>query len=282
MDLQKTLRSLNEQGFAVNLITNEQGYNELMTLLREKLYSQDTDGTGHYLMEVYDDRIVYELYTNGGSTLYQQGYEIDDANNINFTGTKTEVRRKVEYITMSMQRTKKPIINNKEGGSEMENEKEPCCEKKVIALIANKASRFTEDDKEWLLTQSADVLEKLFPVVEEAEPTPQVNKNEVIDAYKQSLKTIEDYTALMPEDMRNQITAGVALYTKGRETKIQSILDNKKDVWVKEDLEVMNDATLQKVYDSVQPADYSAGTPGAPAVHSNSEAPLLPADVKKN
>jgi len=281
-DLLKTFRSLNEQGFAVNLITNEQGYNELMTLLREKLYSQDTDGTGHYLMEVYDDRIIYEQYSSGGSTLYQQGYEIDDANNINFTGTKTEVRRKVEYITMSMQRTNKPI-NNKEGGQNMSDVKKPCSEKKVLELIANKASRFTEEDKEWLLTQEQSTLEKLFPVGEETAPEPQVNKNEVIDAYKQSLKTLEDYTALMPEEMRNQITAGVTLYNEGRESKIQSILDNKKDVWTKEDLTVMNDVMLQKLFDSVQPADYSGGVPGIQSNKGSSqEEPLLPADVQKN
>lgn len=165
----------------------------------------------------------------------------------------------------------------------MSNEKKPCCEKKVLELIANTASRFTDEDKEWLLTQEQSVIEKLFPIeVKVEDPEPQVNKNEVIDAYKQSLKTIEDYTALMPEEMKNQITAGVALYNEGRETKIQSILDNKKDVWMKEDLEGMNDTTLQKVFASVQPADYSAGAPGATGVNTNGEAPLLPADVKKN
>ena len=46
----------------------------------------------------------------------------------------------------------------------MANEDEGCCPEKVEMLIQDENSKFTEDDREWLLTQSEEIIEKLQPI----------------------------------------------------------------------------------------------------------------------
>ena len=80
------------------------------------------------------------------------------------------------------------------------------------------------------MAQEASVIEKLSPMELKPEEI-QANSEEVITTFKSTLKTIEDYTALMPEEMKAQVEAGVAAYAAKREALVQSILDNTEDVW---------------------------------------------------
>lgn len=258
----KTFQELSQQGLVVSLLFNEMGYREIQQALSAKLQDLNAEGMYHYIEEVFDDYIVYSRWEeSGGETLYKQGYTMDDNSNIEFNGNVSEVRKKVEYVTNKMRRTKQ--VNNKNEGGKMSNSKPLCPEAKVDALIANKQTHWQQLDREWLLEQDEGTIAKMSPmvpdVVELTTEEIQANKEAVINDYKASKKTIEDYTADMPEEMKAEVEGGVKLYIEHRAALVKSIMDNTADgIWEEEALKAMDDKTLEKVSKSIkQPADYS-------------------------
>jgi hypothetical protein len=261
-DLFKTFKELSQKGYVVSPITNEQGYRELTQSLQSKLDALDTNSKQYYLQEVYADYFVYSVHsTEGGQTLYKRGYTVQDNGVVEFgEDSPVEVRRKVNYVTMQMVRTK---FNNNEGGK-MSKDGNLCCEAKVEALIANKLTAYTADDKEWLMGLEEAQIDKMSPV-EPAKPAakqePQVNKDEVVKEFKDSLKTIEDFTAIMPEEVKVHFDRGVKLYNEQREALVKGIMSNTAEgVWEEDTLKAMDDKALESIFKSVKPVDYSAGS----------------------
>jgi hypothetical protein len=288
-ELLKTFKTLNEKGFTVSPITNDQGYQELLRLLQSKFDTMDNGERVHYLEEVYPNYLVYQIRTaEGRSSFYKRGYTVDGST-VTFSEDPVEVRKEISYVAMKkMQRTKDPNINNdKNGGKMSDNGGTPCCEGKVDNLIANKRTRFTAADREWLLTLDESTIDKLSPMEPEKKkeevPPVQVNKDQVIDEFKNGLKTIEDYAALMPEDMKATVVDGVRLYNERRESLVKDIMENAaKDTWEKDELEAMNTTMLEKIAKTVnKKADYS-GMGAPPATHASGEEKLLPAGFGKN
>lgn len=185
----------------------------------------------------------------------------------------------VETASNKKQNKSSNILN--QGGKMSDDKNTPCCEGKVDDLIANKATRFTAEDKEWLMTLEESQIDKLSPMepekkMERTNPPPQVNKDQVIDEFKSSLKSIEDYTKLMPEEMKVMVNDGVALRKEKREKLIKGIMDNTKDVWEEDALKAMSIDTLEGIVKSIgKPVDYS-GMGQPPVVHGadGEEAPL--------
>jgi hypothetical protein len=251
----ETLKSLSKDGYAVSLVTNDQGYRETAEQLQTKLDSLDTSTKMHFLVEVYEEYFVYQVRNTetGEATLYKRDYSTTNSNVEFVDNEPVQVRKKVEYVNYKMRRTT-PSTNNK-------NEKSmACCEDKVDRLIANKLTRYSAEDKEWLMGLKEEQISKLEPMEPEKpeEETIQVNKDEVIDEFKKSLKSIDDYTAMMPEEMQEQVSAGVVLFKERRDELVSSILTNTAEgTWEKEDLEAMETRTLERIEKSVTPVDYS-------------------------
>jgi len=280
-DLKESLKSLNKQGYSVIPIVNKQGYQELMNSLRAKLDAMDTPDRMYFLVEVYDDSMVYEVRNREteGSTLYKRGYSVSEQGEVSLEENPAEVRRKIEFISMDEQkamRRTKFNNNKKEGGNEM-----ACCEDKVDRLIANSQTKFTSEDKDWLMGQDEAHLDKMMPKAEtkkSADPTPQVNKDEVVNEFKGSLKTIDDYTALMPDEMKTQVQKGLEVYQKNRDTVISAIVNNSD--FTAEELTDYTDEVLQKLQKSVTKADYSAAAGGSSKQNDENEEKLLPIGVE--
>lgn len=284
-ELLQTFEKLSEKGYVVSLINNEKGYRAIQEALQAKLQDLNTEDNYHYVEEVFDNYIIYSNWGGaGGETLYRQDYEMDNESNIVFNGMRSEVRKEVEYVVMSKVRTKKVNTNSKKGGSNMSDSKALCCEAKVDALIANKRTHWQASDREWLLEQEESAIAKMSPMApestEQSAEEIQTNKDATITAYKEGLKTIDDYTALMPEEMKAQIDGGVKLYKEHREALVKGIMDNTADgVWTKEALEAMPDSTLENVSKSIQtPADYSGQAAGANGEAAGGEVVELPVE----
>ena len=263
--LLKTFKELAQKGFSVSPVTNEQGYVEISQLLQSKLDGLDNDMRMHFLREVYDGSFIYEVRNRerGDTTLYRRGYSLS-GNAIELADDTTEVRKKVEYVTMKMVRTKPPI-NNSNTDSDMSEKGKPCCEARVDALIANKATAFTAKDRDWLMDLEEIQVDRLIESVRDGkEPDLQANQKEAIDTFKASLKTIEDFTALMPEEMKAQFEAGVRMYQENRASLVKAITDNSE--LTEEDLKDAPDTYLEKLKKTVAkaPADYSLAGGGTP------------------
>jgi hypothetical protein len=142
------------------------------------------------------------------------------------------------------------------------------CLEKVNALIANKESGFTEEDRPWLETLPESALDKVTPKVIEKV----VEKEKVIEVNK-----------LTPED-KAALEFGKRQLKERREKWINAILTNSgKDVWKEEDLSKMDDTILERIYLTVNKkaeeiVDYSVM--GFSKSDANKIQPLYPTGIK--
>lgn len=281
-ELIKMTKSLSKEGYSVMSLVNdnEQGHRELISAIQTKLDAIDNDVRIHYLKEVYDDYLVYEVTRReGGSALYKRGYQVNMDESVEFTGEPVEVRRKVEYVTMEAGGFKRTNFNNnklKKGVMIMEKQgKETPCER-VTELINHELTKFTEDNREWLTTLDEKVLERLFPnepKVAKVE-TPRINAEQVKQAVKELFSKQEEYIDLMPANMQESTLAGLKLQKAQREKMIKGILDNtEKGVWTDDDLKVMSGDTLEKVFASIPTGVVDYSLMDVP-LNTNEQAPL--------
>jgi hypothetical protein len=273
----EVFQELNQQGLAVTPIVNQQGFHQILELLFNEVQKMNAEDVYHYVEEVYDEFFVYRkrIYDGGGETLYRQDYSIDAEDNLVLNGLPVEVKRKVTYETMQMRRTT-PINNSNKGGTKMSDEKKPCCEAKVDALIANEHSKFEAKDREWLLELNEKQLEKLTP----SEPEIKANAEEAIKTFKSTLKSLDDYIDLMPEMMANQVKEGVKAYKAKRDALVKSITDNSE--FSEDEVKDFTDEVLEKMSKSLtkDEQDFS-GQGNPPAVNTGGdEEPMYPVGIE--
>jgi len=256
----KSLETFRKQGFVITRVGDykEQGYNELMSMIYDKLRSMDTNKTYHYLEECYDDELIYSVSGDNNREMYKQSYKVEGGK-IEFVGEAIKVRKKVEYVVNSKNNLKKEVKMSKEN---------PCpkCVEKINALLANKESGFTEDDREWLNTLTEPQLDKAI--------TPKVVEKTVE-------KTVE-VNKLKPEDQAALDFGKKELATR-REGWIKGILANTEKIWTEEKLKVKDDETLENIYKSVkkeEPVEHIFAAGGHIAVNSGQVAPLEPTGVE--
>ena len=227
------------------------GLKEKLEGLRNLVNSLDVPGSElnpgkyHYLEEAFDTYLVYSSYISGEGKYYKQNYQHTvDGGIASFVGEPIEVEKKIEYVAVMQAnnlfiRTRKPKTN-------MQMEQcTPCVKAKVDALIANAASKLTEEDRPVLETLSENVLDRLMPEAPK-EVEVQVNLSAAdqaaLDFGKQQLKDIRD-------------------------AKIATITANTAEgVWTPEILANMDDDTLERVAKSTvakeAAADYSGNAGG--------------------
>ncbi|MHA2067998.1 MAG: DUF2213 domain-containing protein, partial [Candidatus Thorarchaeota archaeon] len=147
--------------YLTDLVANaESGYREVMSTIQNKLDNMDTDLRAYYLTDVYPEYFVYEVRSRDGSgqpMLYKRDYTTNEDGTIEFAEEPTEVRKQVTYVTLQEEgKHAKSNVNQKD--VKMPDEKVPCCEDVVIALIANENTNFTDEDKEWLMNLGEEKL----------------------------------------------------------------------------------------------------------------------------
>ncbi|OQY11134.1 MAG: hypothetical protein B6I31_05545, partial [Desulfobacteraceae bacterium 4572_19] len=234
----------------VNLLIQSMGFREIGNQIQHLLDEMDTEGIYHYLEEVYSTYFIYRKEGRDGTMYFKRSYTTENDVKVTFTTEPVEVVRELNYIN----------INQKKNNMAKETQ----CPECVEALITNKQTNFTENDREWLLTQSKEVLDKLIP-----KPVPAVNaqqtitKEAAINVLKQTIKTPKDFVALLPDTLQDQMTSALSVHQRQREYLVKSILDNTKDVWTEDDLTKMNTNMLERVAKSVNVKkenviDYSA------------------------
>jgi hypothetical protein len=161
-----------------------------------------------------------------------------------------------------------------------ENQDKPCCLEKVVELIANKLTKYTEADREWLLTLGAEKLELLTPVEPEPVKQPQVDLTGYVR--KDSLKTVDDYIALAPKEVGEMLKSGLQLNQERRATLIQSILSNSAEgAWTEDELKGQTMDMLEKLNRQFPQVNYVGQSVGSNlSANRTTIAPMLPDDVK--
>jgi len=277
-----------EKGYLPKFITNEQGFREIMSSIQQKLDQLDNNVRVHFLEDVFDGNFVYRVVNNETqeSMTFRRDYVVNADGSIEFKGDPTEVRKEVSFVNVntSIQRTKFNNVSNKKGGK-MKDEKCPCG---VDELIANEATQFTEDNREWLTALSEDerkllVPKEIKPTVNaetgdgkgtpedgkgDADSAPAVNKNkdgsddvpmdEKIREVFNSTTDPEDFIdKFLPEGLKGQMKTGLKMYNDTRAKLITEITAN--SAFKPEQLKDWADEDLKALHETVIPdADYSA------------------------
>lgn len=164
----------------------------------------------------------------------------------------------------------------------------PCVEKKTNELIAHEGTKFTEDDREWLHSLDETLLDKLFPVdsavINKVDEPVVVTAEQAMEVLKQKLSKPDDFIALLPKEIQEQVNSGLKAHREQREKMVQSILTNTmKGVWEETELKDMSFETLKKVHESTKKeiVDYSLNGDGKINTGSaTKEMPMAPTGVK--
>jgi hypothetical protein len=282
-ELFDSIKGLNKEGYVVNMLganSEEQGYKALVDAVRQKLDAMDSDNSIHFLQEVYEDYIIYEVRLRvGGSRLFKQNYQFEADGTIALQGNPEEVRKKVEYVTMaegSGSKRTRMLNNNKKEIEIMADEKcTPCIKKKVDALIANAKSGYTEDDRVVLETLSEAMLDKISNPVTVEKVVEKVVEKEV-------------QVNMLSDDEKAALAYGQAQLKANREKLISGILANtEKGIWSEEilkakDLDDLNRISAMSTRSKKdEPADYSFNGGEPLEVNADSVPKLLPAGVEE-
>jgi len=295
----------NGEGVHDGLQDNQLGFMELSSKIQNKLGRMDSDIRVHFLKEVYDEVFVYKVRNrdSGEENFYRLEYNVMDSEEVEFIGEPTQVQRQVEFVPMqsnqkndgcgcddstSMQRTK--FNNNTNEGKEVNlmsdnKNKQPSSEAvtKVVSLINNERTNFSESDRDWLLTLNESQLNKLEP--KEA-PEPEVNKEQAVEALSEELSSYEELLDIVSDDVKEKVELGMKSYNNVREQLIKTIQSNtSEEDWPEDELQDMETSVLQKLAKTVKPVDYSGQGPtnnGSPQSNGQETETLLPAGVQAN
>jgi hypothetical protein len=279
-----TLRQLSAQGIRVEIMAHAVGLMQRLETMGRAIAAKDTEDVYNYMEELYDDHVIWRQRKEKGNepaVLYKQTYNVHADGTIELTGEPVKVRKEVNYLTVNS-------INNNQNQRGMskqnDDQKSTCFLAKVDKLIANEASKFTADDKDWLLQQDEAVLDKLIPDTPPATAPPkpvEVNADHIKAAMK-NVKTSDEFLGLMPDGLRDQMRSALTLHENHRKNLVGRITAHAKDVWPEEDLHKMETAMLERIANtaSAKAAEdgdgqgFYLGSP-APQVNTSEETEVL-------
>ena len=173
--------------------------------------------------------------------LRQLGFSIDETDDVGLSEESKKV--KVPVIeTNGRVVTERVIKKNKSMCTD-------CVKKLADSLIANKATAWSEDDREYLLAQTEEQLEKFTPPVEEkvevntAKPT----REDILAVLSEKPMTNEEFLSLASPEVRSQIEEGLVLRTNQKSEMVSQIVANTEE-WTEEQLNAKDLGELQKLH----------------------------------
>lgn len=168
-----------------------------------------------FIVAVEDDNFVFERGFSG--KLMSRGFRIDDDGTVVLTGEPTQVRPETEFVPVKVK------------------EETMTSEERVNSLIANEATRFGEDHREWLTGLDEAQLETLEPS-EIPEPTP-----------GEAPSTAEAYIASIDNpEMQAILNSGLTLHRVRKENLVARIKAS-SEVFSEEELHAKELPELEKL-----------------------------------
>lgn len=275
---QQVLKELASRGFSVN----QTGYYEIANKAQNALSNMEKPNTYLYIEEIFESELIFQSRTydpNGSGRsvrFFKQSFQENAAGEVELTGEAVQVKRVVSYPEVK-------ISNNSKTESKM-SKCTDCVKKAVDNLIANKATAWSETDREFLEGLSEEQLEKFHP-------QPQANSKEDVKKTMSSLST-EEYLEMLPAQMREQVQYGLKVHNARKAGMIDAIVANASTVWTKDELEKVDMPMLEKLYSTINvnkketvenEPDYSINGLSSIGVNSNDEdgiEPMYPVEIE--
>lgn len=255
-------------------------HNDIRESLRGLLKAKHaTDENSVFIEEVFDNVVVYEIFSDGIATLFQVDYNINSNGQVSLANDiPVEVQRKTEFVPVST--AQDPLNINKETKTEKESLMNDD-ERKVVVdkIIANEALPFVEEDRDALNKYDDEKLNKFSEIVppvtndetkeEEAgkttpEVTPIVPEVPVVTTNQEEASEKSDMKILMTEikELKESIPELVSNAVKTEKESndkapiIAALLANSKNVLAEATLQAMGADELRKYQAQVTPMTY--------------------------
>lgn len=278
--LQYEIKNLSEKEEAslLALIDNELSHGDIRMNLQHEVDKMDNPMRIHFVMEVFDSHFIYRVQptSEGGETkMFKQSYSVKNNNEVELGEEVDEVRQVVTFEK----------LNAKEVNSMGEKVKK-CCPEKVQALIDNKDSKWTAEDKEMLLALNESQLERLQPIVIVNKDDDESKKKiEELEVENKTLKEnaekkpkeikFEEVLANAPAHIKEPIEHGRVLFEEQKSGMVSQILGNENCEYTEDELKVMGFSALKKLAKAFRvELDYSVNL-GPNQESQNGEEPLV-------
>lgn len=268
----KFLKSLKDRfsgAFTLNAAGEELSDADTRTALRSALSAEDKAGMFD-VIAVFAEKFVYTDWWDG--ILLERNYKIGNEGIVSLGSNKTPVRPVTDFVPIKVDITS-------------EEETEMSKAEKVKALIANKATKFSENDQSWLETLSEEQLDKLEPVQEPAkEETTEGDGSEEGEGTDETTEggaatkptTPEEFIQQAPEEMQEVLNSGLLMHRKEKETLVKKLVANKKCEYSDKELRAMKLGDLQKLAKLSGEHNYAGQAGATPVVNSADEIPEAP------
>ncbi len=220
-----------------NEMSDEDRRQLLQSLLRDKFPDEDF---GPWIEDIFSDSDFF-IYERDGKLYQQEFTEVDDE--LKLVGIPIAVTKKITFEpitnlrskTMPKAKTKKKIVDS---------------------LIENKTTQWTEDNREWLMTQEEDILDNMNPIVNEEDAKILSLAKKVVEKAKEKElaenkkkededvqvnnakpKTMEEYLKEAPPEISSMLQNGLDSYNADKKRLINVISANERNIFTDEQLE---------------------------------------------
>ena len=267
---------------------NELSHDEIEQQLEQAMIREKGDAMRFIIRERFDDYFIYQeadLAAEGFTgPLWRRNYSINENGEV-VLGDQEEVKKVVTYEPVTNEQ--EPGGGNESDGGEIEvNKKE-----KVNGLIANQATQFKEEDRQFLEGLTEEQLDKLEPITnhEEGEeqtpsepsnpePSGEEPKGEEEGEEEDKPQNFDEWVEQIPdEEVREEMKENRKRIKQRRDSLIENLSKSDKCAFDKEDLQGMKTNQLEKLSKSIAPEDYSGvGGPRGNVQEEEDEVPAPP------
>ncbi len=233
----------------ISFRTEELSDRDRQTALMAALKAEASE-SWFYIIATYSDHFVY--VAGWDETMFSRNYQIDDKGAITLESEKVQVRPVTEFVPVEVKAPQASSSTTVAANGEEEKQMKTR-EQRVQALIDNKGTKFSEDDRAWLMTLEDAQLEKLdveepkeeviaTPATEAPAPAPAANAAPI---------SAEDFIKTAPPEIRSFMEQGLKLQ---RERRAQLVENAKKHTKLTDaDLNIMSDATIERMLQGIAP-----------------------------
>jgi hypothetical protein len=286
LELQKELRKQ-----LLNEMSHDSIRSQLFKLLRERFMPKMVDWWDGWLEDVYDTFCIY----SENAKLWKLGYtELDNKITLS-EDSPTEVKRVTEYRT---------VEGSFVGNSTKTLTEETTMDKKakVEALIANKATKWEEKDREVLMALDEKIIDNMAPIETKEEPVVE-NKGttptspttatqapvvpvQTTNQQAPAPLTNEAWLAAAPPGIRSVVQNAMAVEAQQKEILVKAITENKGNRFTPDWLKTQDVPYLQSLvalatagqteqqYQQSPPMYLGASVPMPTANSASTEEPL--------
>jgi len=197
------------------------------------------------VIAVFDDSFVVARFDG----LFRRSFDIAEDGTITVGSDLVRVRPETEFV---------PVEVQEENGMDKTQ--------RVNALIANESTKFTEDQREWLMSLSAEQLELLEPVQETPNsPSGQAESPEAAEDTASSPQTqsttetgtetgsseapttAEAYISAAPPEVRELLESGLQLHRSRKEALVKGLSAHPRNDFTEQELRDMSLRELERL-----------------------------------